>query len=1077
MATYLAGVTDYIPQIQPFKPDLNFFQQALQLKQGQYDAAHKQLNNVYGTLLDSPMLRQSNIDRRLNFFKNISNEIHKISGLDLSRQENVEAAYQLFEPLVEDPYILKDMSFTKNLQSEYAKAENLRLCTDEEKCGGKFWSGGLRLLDYNMQDFTKATDEESLKFRNPKYVPYVNVTEKALKFAKEQGFNVESVTFTPDGRYQVSTKNGMQMIPSLTQAFLTVFGNDARIQDLYAAQATLQRRDFMVENAAQYGSEEAAEQYYLDTIRQSLEAQTKSVKQDVKTKSTDLDATINIIEKRIENDGLDLEDLNDQRVLEYYNQLLKEKVVLADNEQKTTEIETKISTEVLTGLDPINRRSFVDSAVARYLLTGDLTNAASSYAMLTAETKIEADPYAVAKFEHGLALDKMQKQFGYDMELEKYKTSLAILKKSYEDNPLGQALTPDGNELIPLSAQGGNTAISADLLTEDSKVVANATQGAAAAVNNLAQDTYNILNTIINSKNGTRVGKLLVDDALKTKAKLELEKIFGNQQAVEKVVTEESSFWDTPNKLLAASALLVPGMSGLFGSAIAARETEKKPVKKQVIEGGYLKNGSLIKLTEHPEFFNPDGNNYKQLNNNLNAFLASPIGADLIYGNVDLKRKREVVSEQLNIKSAQDRIIKNNMQATHNAIIANNSFGLNDAYSAQAFEKIYDPDKGDFVDRETFIKNYIENHPEYNNPFKSQTFNQALKVAKAVPVINYASMAADMFVSSIQEDAEKLYDEYVESFKRAYNKTEDSIYVPGYKPLSSGYTVGVTPGAGVQAQPYAINNNDTAFPGNLGTKDFAGIFRNVKYNLSDPSIANKMLVKFVNPGEDYTSADFYEDNMGVIDQTALGMLQMIESERVSGTKPTDQNRARWNQIVHPIIGNNANLVGFEFDLNPEFVGNNVGSEANPKFARGASQKVLVMFPKDAVSPDNEAIQRLNRGVYTTMMNAYGKVSLNEYSDYGGAIEATESANGGYDLSGYVYQFDEQFNLVPYALSQHISQNGANIDQIMAGYNNLLEENYRTNTSILSQKRQMDLMSKSNNLERDPRELQQMLQGE
>ena len=31
MATYLPGITDYIPQIQPFKPDFNTFNNILQI--------------------------------------------------------------------------------------------------------------------------------------------------------------------------------------------------------------------------------------------------------------------------------------------------------------------------------------------------------------------------------------------------------------------------------------------------------------------------------------------------------------------------------------------------------------------------------------------------------------------------------------------------------------------------------------------------------------------------------------------------------------------------------------------------------------------------------------------------------------------------------------------------------------------------------------------------------------------------------------------------------------------------------------------------------------------------------------
>ena len=92
MATYIQGVTDYIPQIQPFKPDLNFYQGVLETKQAQYQAGYDKISNMYGTLLNSELSRGDNIERRDEFFNKIQSNIQKISSLDLSRSENVNAA-------------------------------------------------------------------------------------------------------------------------------------------------------------------------------------------------------------------------------------------------------------------------------------------------------------------------------------------------------------------------------------------------------------------------------------------------------------------------------------------------------------------------------------------------------------------------------------------------------------------------------------------------------------------------------------------------------------------------------------------------------------------------------------------------------------------------------------------------------------------------------------------------------------------------------------------------------------------------------------------------------------------------
>ena len=218
MSQYIQGVVDYIPMIQPFQPDFNLFQNVLQLKDSQYKAGYNKLSALYGTLLNSPMLREENVELRNTFFTDISAQIQKISSLDLSKTQNVDAAYKVFQPLIDNDYIVKDMAYTKQAYNQLKQADNFRNCTNEKECGGKYWEGGVRAIQYQMKDFSKATAEESLGFSAPRYTPAVNVAEKAMKFAKDMGFNMQSVTWTKDGRYQVTTKNGTQMIPSLTKS-------------------------------------------------------------------------------------------------------------------------------------------------------------------------------------------------------------------------------------------------------------------------------------------------------------------------------------------------------------------------------------------------------------------------------------------------------------------------------------------------------------------------------------------------------------------------------------------------------------------------------------------------------------------------------------------------------------------------------------------------------------------------------------------------------------------------------------------------------------------------------------------
>jgi hypothetical protein len=57
MATYLQGVTDYIPEIQPFQPNLNLYSQVLQTKQNRYDQNYKAINDIYGKFFYSNLLK------------------------------------------------------------------------------------------------------------------------------------------------------------------------------------------------------------------------------------------------------------------------------------------------------------------------------------------------------------------------------------------------------------------------------------------------------------------------------------------------------------------------------------------------------------------------------------------------------------------------------------------------------------------------------------------------------------------------------------------------------------------------------------------------------------------------------------------------------------------------------------------------------------------------------------------------------------------------------------------------------------------------------------------------------------
>jgi hypothetical protein len=192
MATYIPNVTDYIPELQLFKPDLNFYAKTLQTKEDQYDQGYNQLSSEYGTLLNSRLTGPDNIKARDEYFKAANENIKKITGLDLSLRQNVQTASKVFAPLWEDQNIMKDMGWTKNNDNQIAKGESYKGCIDSEKCGGAWWEDGIKYLKYKSDEFAKATPEERMQMTNTSYTPYINIAAKADKLASDRKYSIKT---------------------------------------------------------------------------------------------------------------------------------------------------------------------------------------------------------------------------------------------------------------------------------------------------------------------------------------------------------------------------------------------------------------------------------------------------------------------------------------------------------------------------------------------------------------------------------------------------------------------------------------------------------------------------------------------------------------------------------------------------------------------------------------------------------------------------------------------------------------------------------------------------------------------
>jgi len=410
MATYLQGVTDYLPQIQPFQPDLNFLGNILQTKQSRYDAAHKQLSNVYGTMLNSPMLRDKNITNRDNFFKMIQQDIHKMSGVDLSLQQNVDSAQQVFKALYDDQDIVKDMTWTRNYRNQKERGAAFKLCVDPEKCGGGWWEGGDQYLDYKAQEFKNATDEDARNFGDVEYVPYQDFQKDALKWAKDMGFEIKYDDFSRASGYIAHIKNGEAMIQPLAKHFLSVFGSDPKYTKYFEALAYNTRKGWVNAKIGEYNSEEEASLAYMEQYYTAINNQVKEGKKQADEDSDVAQAKLTMAEKNAADQGIQGDENDWLRQLSGYKDQVE-----SINKVKDiyTDAENTLSNMNINASNINLYLSNFDKMMGLQMLERESINASSAYANLTTEVTYEVDAKQLAANERAYNEQKDRIENGY----------------------------------------------------------------------------------------------------------------------------------------------------------------------------------------------------------------------------------------------------------------------------------------------------------------------------------------------------------------------------------------------------------------------------------------------------------------------------------------------------------------------------------------------------------------------------------------------------------------------------------------------------------------------------------------
>lgn len=522
MATYIPNITDYIPQFQPFTPDYNFLGNVLQNAQSKYDSNYKALSKTYGTLLNSPMLREDNIKQREEYFKMIDQDIKKMSGLDLSLQQNVDAANAVFDSFYKNKNMVKDMVFTKEYQNQLQTAENYRNCIDQEKCGGKYWDTGRMALDYKADEFKKASREESMTMSPGRFTPFINIQEKAMTYAKGllgkgSEFGITSVGLDKSGRYIVTTKNGAQLEVPLNQLLSNQYGQDPAIQEMFQTQSYVNRKSYIQQNLERFGgNENAAEDDYFNKINHDVMAVREAYDNTLRETEA-IKAKNTIIKKEIETKGTTgYDQLSDDYVASSIDSASSE-LALSQHEETY-----KVANSIFEAGDNRQmKRQRVDALLARTAMNREFRNAAASIAAMTGEQSMVADPYAKSYYDFSLDMSKMKTQYDL-MDRNTFRKTMYDLSKQQALEQFKKRGSAIGLDNVPVYADGFKGTTSTNVVDELQEIqdrVGSDKKGVEGASLNFTTGYANTLVGIIDNPNSTAADRTL--------AKVALNKLYG----------------------------------------------------------------------------------------------------------------------------------------------------------------------------------------------------------------------------------------------------------------------------------------------------------------------------------------------------------------------------------------------------------------------------------------------------------------------------------------------------------------------------------------------------------------------
>jgi hypothetical protein len=274
--------------------DFSFLRYVLDKKSNQYEQGLKSVSSSYNALkrdVSDPV----NAQRRDQYIKNAQGELQKIAATDLSLQENVNSANNVFQPMATDKAFLIDSYYTAANKKEMAEMDSWRN-SDDMETRKKFNPLIYSWLQSDLDSLKSGKgDVNNYKVQGRKAFAAVDAQDILNKAVKDSGFTVSQDI--DGGTYVYGVEGGKEF----KQNYKTFADQVLKANSVYMQQNQIlgeaTHENIIKQGKASGLTDEQALSQYADntytTNKTNRETYINGVKDDLTKQSKDLIAEAN----------------------------------------------------------------------------------------------------------------------------------------------------------------------------------------------------------------------------------------------------------------------------------------------------------------------------------------------------------------------------------------------------------------------------------------------------------------------------------------------------------------------------------------------------------------------------------------------------------------------------------------------------------------------------------------------------------------------------------------------------------------------------------------------------------------